>query len=634
MNPVENPLIQMMQAFGAAPADSAAALAGLQGTSGEADTALAAQFSGYVESSEPASGAVASTAFADTAKTRTQLAHGVPADAAFAVDPSASVAQAEFVVQTLPANSLTLQSLFADGTATSGQITPETAEAFSLAVNYHSSKPAALSASDLEALQSAAPASFASLSAAQATDNSTNTTGALSLGPIAGAQNPPVPGQFLPASDLKFLFSETPTLPTAASAGNQLLTTGANFGANVPPNPALVTNAPNAQQATGPITGSLAATPVVPIPASVETAIAPLASNISASTEQLSLMGDKSVAFEGGSEPSRANAAAAGLPAHGAQQSVDAKLDADGQILAVAQKGQNQAGAAGVAAAPAKATQIAQAQNQAQTQVATQAMAPASQLSSPESSNTAKRDAKSTDSLTGEATRTKTATAPMTPTLSAPTQVNSGNLNWTSPWITPERATGWPDGFATSLVATGLGGLTGNHGGLSGMSMLGGQPNATLGAQVTKQLNLNMTRAVKAGEQEFSMRMDPPELGRVSVKLRFGQNGLVRSQIMAERPETLELLQREMRGLERAIEAGGHKSEQGGISFSLDSGSHESAGKAFAEALQEDRLKEEVEGRSADHGDGAFTDDDTEIEIDLDEILAHVTPETGLDVRV
>ncbi len=620
----------MMQAFGAAPTDSAASLAALQSTASDVDAALVAQFSGYVENGDLASGAVASTAFTDMAKARTQLVHGVPTDAAFAVDPSAA-AQADLVIQNLPANSLTLKALITDGAAANGQITPDAAEVFSLAVNYHSAAPAALSASDLEALQSAAPANFASLSIAPAIDNSANATGALSLGPIAGAQNHTVPGQFLPASDLKFLFSETPTLPAATATSDQLMPTGVTYS----PNSTLVTGAPGAQQTTEPTTGPLAGTSAAPTLTSTEAA-ASLTSNSPASSEQLGLLGGKSSAFEGGNVLSRANAAAAGLPAHGSQQNIDAKLEADGQILAVAQKAPAAAGTMGITASPSKATQIAQAQVQAQAQGQNGApvAAASAQMTNSGAENTVKRDAKTTDYLTGDAPKTKKAAAPVTAALNPAPSATSGSVNWTSPWITPERVTGWPDGFATSLVSTGLGGLMGNQGGLSGMSMLGGQPNAALGAQVTKQLNLNMTRAVKAGEQEFSMRMDPPELGRVSVKLRFGQNGLVKSQIMAERPETLELLQREMRGLERAIEAGGHKSEQGGISFSLDSGSHESAGKAFAEALQQDRLKEEIEGRSAEHDDGILTDDGTEIEIDLDEILAHVTPETGLDVRV
>ncbi|WP_025896409.1 flagellar hook-length control protein FliK [Kordiimonas gwangyangensis] len=66
---------------------------------------------------------------------------------------------------------------------------------------------------------------------------------------------------------------------------------------------------------------------------------------------------------------------------------------------------------------------------------------------------------------------------------------------------------------------------------------------------MAKQLNMSVSRAVKAGEQEFTMRLDPAELGRVQVKLKFMEGGRVHAQVVAERPETLELLQRDARGL-------------------------------------------------------------------------------------
>lgn len=637
MNSVENPLTQIMQAFGAAPVDSAAIATDLQAGPDSADIALAARFSGYVESNDPVLGAATSGSFAGLNKAQTQLAQSVPADAAIAVDPSAAVAQSDLIVQNSPTNAAALQALLADGVPSDGRITPNSAAAFSLAVNYHAATPAALSAVDLEALQSATPINFAALFAGQSASDSAISTGAISLGPAAAAQNHNVSGQFLPASDLKFLFSETPTLPTGNA---QSLSSGTILGTNTPLNPAQIGGAASSPQAAGAFTGSVADLSLAQPPAlaSTEATVTPQTLNMPTTPEQLSVLGGKSSAFEGGSEPSRANnAAAAGQPAYASQQNINPNLDADGQVLAVTQKGQISGETTNVAAAPSRATQIAQAQAQAQAQIQspTQIIAPTPQAPNSDVGSAAKRDAKASDSLTGDTSKAKAAGAPVTPPLNATSPANHSGLNWISPWSTPERAAGWPDGFATSLVSTGLGGLTGNNGGLlSGIGMMGGQPNAAFGAHVTKQLNLNMTRAVKAGEQEFSMRMDPPELGRVSVKLRFGQNGLVKSQIMAERPETLELLQREIRGLERAIEAGGHKSEQGGISFSLDSSGQESAGKAFAEALQQDRLKEEIEGQSAEQGDGIFTGDSTEVEIDLDEILAHVTPETGLDVRV
>lgn len=634
MNPVENPLTQLMQAFGAAPTDASFGPFGANSATAEADASIIAQFSGYIEGVDPAASAASSAAFAGLAKAPTQVTHGVPTDAAYAINPAAAGEQSNNIaVHTLSANPSELQALLADNFKNAGTgdeaLTPETAAVYSLAANYQTASPAALTATDLQALHSSTPAPYATLSASPLVTNSHSLGSTITPQPLAGHDAVSIPGQFLPASDLKILFGETPTPLTDVASKEASMPAslkdvrsdqlGISPAAAKPlesiVTPATVTGASSAQQ---------------PFSAG-ETPAAALTGNTPVTPELSNLQDGKSAVLE--SEIPKANSNAAKTQTLTAHQNAEPELDADGQILAVMQKGQKPSGAT-----VATATQIASKTVQPQAQDAGSVLqsSAAHAAASPQLNGFEKRGTENlVDSLGDKTAKAKSPEATTGIPSNIAKSLPRGSFDWTSPWITPERATGWPDGFATSLVSTGLGGLMGNQPGLSGMSMMGGQASATLGGHVTKQLNLNMTRAVKAGEQEFSMRMDPPELGRVSVKLRFGQNGLVKSQIMAERPETLEMLQREIRGLERAIEAGGHKSEQGGISFSLDSGGQESAGKAFAEAMQQDRLREEIDGQANQQGDDNLGDgDEMETAIDLDDILAHVTPETGLDVRV
>ncbi len=203
---------------------------------------------------------------------------------------------------------------------------------------------------------------------------------------------------------------------------------------------------------------------------------------------------------------------------------------------------------------------------------------------------------------------------------------------------TPERVSGFGDGFSADTFSGGLSGLRGESSFLSSMGILGGKASPHMGGQIAKQLNLQVTNAVKNGSNEFTMRLDPAELGRVQVKMKFSSDGTVAAQVMVERPETLSLLQREVRGLERAIETGGHQADENGISFSLDTSDGESAGKAFAEAMHEDRLKEQLEQNgsenSATAGDDALLGNEANDSAVLEEILSRVTPETGLDVRI
>lgn len=199
---------------------------------------------------------------------------------------------------------------------------------------------------------------------------------------------------------------------------------------------------------------------------------------------------------------------------------------------------------------------------------------------------------------------------------------------------TPERLAGLPDSTSASALASGLAGLKGESSLINGMGLLGGRASPELGHQVGQQLNASVTKAVKEGQQEFTLRLNPSELGRVQVKLNFLEGGRVQAQVTAERPETLELLQRDTRGLERALEAGGGKTD-GGIEFSLEDKDGQSAGKSFAEAVQQEKMREQMDdGTGGGESGPADYDEMMQEEIPLEEILSQVTVETGLDVRV
>jgi flagellar hook-length control protein FliK len=73
----------------------------------------------------------------------------------------------------------------------------------------------------------------------------------------------------------------------------------------------------------------------------------------------------------------------------------------------------------------------------------------------------------------------------------------------------------------------------------------------------------------KAGSNQFDIRLDPPELGRIDVRLDVDTNGQVTSHVTADRPETLTLLQNQQPQLERALEQAGLKTADNGMQFSL-----------------------------------------------------------------
>lgn len=72
-----------------------------------------------------------------------------------------------------------------------------------------------------------------------------------------------------------------------------------------------------------------------------------------------------------------------------------------------------------------------------------------------------------------------------------------------------------------------------------------------------------------AGNKRFDIRLDPAELGRVDVRLEISDDGSVSAKLTVDRVETLHLLQRDARTLERAFEQAGLKPSEGGVEMSL-----------------------------------------------------------------
>ena len=72
-----------------------------------------------------------------------------------------------------------------------------------------------------------------------------------------------------------------------------------------------------------------------------------------------------------------------------------------------------------------------------------------------------------------------------------------------------------------------------------------------------------------AGINHFEIRLDPVELGRIEVRLQIDDEGGVKAHLSVDRVETLALLQRDARTLEKAFDQAGLKLSEGRVDFSL-----------------------------------------------------------------
>lgn len=102
----------------------------------------------------------------------------------------------------------------------------------------------------------------------------------------------------------------------------------------------------------------------------------------------------------------------------------------------------------------------------------------------------------------------------------------------------------------------------------AGLARAAGEARGTAEQQVAIQIR----RAVSLGSDRINIRLSPAELGQVQVRLEVAEDGHVRALISAERAETLDLMQRDPRGLERALQDAGLKTDGDSLSFSLQDG--------------------------------------------------------------
>ena len=101
-------------------------------------------------------------------------------------------------------------------------------------------------------------------------------------------------------------------------------------------------------------------------------------------------------------------------------------------------------------------------------------------------------------------------------------------------------------------------------------------PVITQHVQVTAQaapnlpaLAVEIAAKSQSGAKQFDIRLDPPELGRVDVRLSIDATGKASAHLSADQPQTLTLLQNDAPALTRALREAGLDVSQDGLNFSL-----------------------------------------------------------------
>jgi flagellar hook-length control protein FliK len=94
-------------------------------------------------------------------------------------------------------------------------------------------------------------------------------------------------------------------------------------------------------------------------------------------------------------------------------------------------------------------------------------------------------------------------------------------------------------------------------------------PRTLLQQQVSDQVTVQIDKQVKDGADTIKIALKPVELGSIEIKLEVGADGKVSATVTADKPETLAILQKDAKGLEKALGDAGLKPDANALSFNL-----------------------------------------------------------------
>lgn len=153
------------------------------------------------------------------------------------------------------------------------------------------------------------------------------------------------------------------------------------------------------------------------------------------------------------------------------------------------------------------------------------------------------------------------------------------------PAAAPQQAQGTPSNGnpANNDLLAGVPAQATRGNGSSPTMRIGTLPGQTQPTQLpASALAIQMARNLNKGVDRFEIRLDPPEMGRIDVKMEVHKDGHVSAHMMADKQDTLDLLQRDQRALQQALQNAGLDTDNSSLSFSLRDQSPDGGG-AFAD---------------------------------------------------
>ncbi len=132
----------------------------------------------------------------------------------------------------------------------------------------------------------------------------------------------------------------------------------------------------------------------------------------------------------------------------------------------------------------------------------------------------------------------------------------------------------------------------------------------------TQAVMATIQKGAASGENKsITLKLDPPELGRVEVRMHFGKNNSLKTTILTEKPETHMMMQRDVQLLERALLDSGLDVDGSSINFELADDGHN-----FGQDAKHDGARNQAQS----------PDEDEDYQKIIETTMNwHVDPETG-----
>lgn len=90
-----------------------------------------------------------------------------------------------------------------------------------------------------------------------------------------------------------------------------------------------------------------------------------------------------------------------------------------------------------------------------------------------------------------------------------------------------------------------------------------------MGKEVVEQIKVNITKSAVKGVDTIDIQLKPEDLGKIQIKMHIAKDGRLHADIIASRPETIDMLQKDISGLEKAFNDAGYNADSRSFNFSF-----------------------------------------------------------------